>query len=232
MQDNIDKKQPYSILFIEDEDDTRQNYVKHLKRYFKNVYEARDGEQALEIYKNKKPDILIIDINLPKISGIELLQIIRKKDHATKALMLTAHATTEFLLKASELKLTKYLIKPITRDELKDALTFTIEELNKFSTINKEIIVLKENHSWDCMQKKLLNDNIEVNLTIQEIKILDILFNNLNTNLSYEDITFYVWNNFENDKIDSLKTAIKKLRKKLPNNTISNIYGFGYKIEY
>ncbi len=231
MQDNI-KQQPYSILFIEDEDDTRENYVKYLKKYFINVYEARDGEQALKIYKDKKPDILIIDINLPKISGIELLQIIRKKDHTTKALMLTAHTTTDFLLKASELKLTKYLIKPITRDELKEALNLTIEELNKFNTISKNILILKENYRWDYKQKKLLNDNIEVNLTIQEIKILDLFFNNLNINLSYEDIILHIWNNFENNKLDSVKTAIKKLRKKIPENIISNIYGFGYKIEY
>ncbi len=232
MQERSEKQQPYSILFIEDEYDIRQNYVKYLKRYFLNVYEARDGEQALKIYKDKKPDILIIDINLPKLSGIELLQIIRKKDHTTKALMLTAHSTTDFLLKASELKLTKYLIKPISRDELKEALNFTIEELNKFNTTTKQILTLKENYSWNYKQKKLLNNCIEVNLTIQEIKILDMFFNNLNINLSYENIILYIWNDFENDKIDSVKTAIKKLRKKLPKNIISNIYGFGYKIEY
>ena len=231
MQKNIDK-QPYSILFVEDEDDTRKNYVKHLKRDFKNVYEARDGEQALKIYKEKKPDILIIDINLPKLSGIELLQIIREKDHTTKALMLTAHATTEFLLKASELKLTKYLTKPITRDELNEALNLTIKELCKFNITCKEILILKENYSWDYKQKKLLKDNIEVNLTTQEIKILDILFHNLNLNLSYETIIIYVWKTFEKCKIYSLKTAIKKLRKKLPADTLLNVYGFGYKIKY
>ncbi len=224
------KQEPYTILFIEDEDDTRENYVRYLKRYFIDVYEAIDGEEALKIYRDKKPNILIIDINLPKISGIELLQIIREKDHTTKALMLTAHSTTDFLLKASELKLTKYLLKPITRDELKDALNSTINELNRFNVIAKEIFVLKENYIWNYAQKRLLKDNIEIQLTIQESKILDLLFNNINKDISFQDMIIYIWSNFEKDKLNSLKIAIKRVRKKLPQDTIINVYGFGYKI--
>ena len=107
---NIDVKE-YDILFIEDEEAIRANYVKYLQRHFRNVYEAQDGEEAYEIYKKKKPHILVVDINIPKLNGIELLKKIREDDHTTKALMLTSHTDTNYLLDAASLQLTKYLIK-------------------------------------------------------------------------------------------------------------------------
>ncbi len=231
MQNNIEQ-QPYSILFIEDEDETRENYVKYLKRYFIDVYEARDGESALKIYIDKKPNILIIDINLPKISGIELLEIIRKKDHTTKALMLTAHSSTNFLLKATELKLTKYLIKPISRNELKDALDLVIKELNSFNTVSKNTFIFKEEYLWDYTEQKLSKNHVEIVLTLQERQVLELLLNHININISYDNIILHLWDDFETDKLNSVKTIIKTLRKKLPDDTIHNIYGFGYKIKY
>ena len=201
---SLGQKQSYSILFIEDEDAIRKNYVLYLKYNFVNVYEAKDAESGYEIYKDKKPDILIVDIDLPKMSGLDLLTIIRKKDHTTKALILTAYTTKEFLLKASELKLTKYLLKPITRDELSDALALAIDEINSFNITSKDILFLKDNYTWNYLEKKLFKYNEMVSLTIQEIKILDLFFNNLSKDLSYEDIIIYVWDDFENDKENSV----------------------------
>jgi DNA-binding response OmpR family regulator len=226
MQDS--SKNPYSILFVEDEEATRKNYVTYLCRYFQNVYEAEDGIEAYALYLKYQPQILIVDINMPNMNGIELLQKIRLKDHRVKSIILTAHTDTKFLLQASELKLTKYLLKPVTRAELKEALDLVINELNSFDIISKKTYILKENHLWDCTQQKLFKNNIEVTLTLQESKIIGLLFDNINNKLSYETIILYLWDDFEKDKINAVKIAIKKLRKKLPDDTIANNYGFGY----
>lgn len=69
-----DTHYPYKILFVEDEKVTRENYVMYLKMHFQEVYEAEDGEKAYELYKEKHPDIMIIDINIPKLNGLELLK--------------------------------------------------------------------------------------------------------------------------------------------------------------
>ena len=224
-------KNSNSILFIEDEEATRKNYVTYLRRYFETVYEAEDGEEAYNLYLKHKPQILIVDINIPKMNGLELLRKIRETDHSVKSIIFTAHSTTDFLLQASELKLTKYLLKPVTRAELNEALDSVIKELNSFNIVSKNIFILQESYIWDYNEQKLLKNDIEVNLTIQESKILDLLFNNINTNLSYDDIIVHLWDNFEQDKINSVKTIIKNLRKKLPEDTIEDIYGFGYKIK-
>lgn len=224
-------KYPFDILFIEDEEALRTNYVRYLKRHFRNVYEADNGQSAYFTYKEKKPQILIIDINIPKLNGLELLKKIREHDHTTKAIMLTAQSGTSDLLEAISLKLTKYLIKPISRDELKSALNLVINELSDFDVSSKKTLVLKEMFTWDYTLRELFENNIKVTLTNKERRILTLLFSNINKTYSYDEIIYDVWEDDEEDKLDALKTIIKNLRKKVPQNTIVNIYGSGYKIE-
>lgn len=221
----------FDILFVEDEEAIRQNYVRYLKRHFHEVYEAADGLEAYEIYLQKKPHILIVDINLPKMNGLELVQKIRQKDHSTKVIMLTAHSDTSYLLEATELKLTKYLVKPVTRDELSAALKLAIRELSHFEVSSKLHIVLRDSFVWDCDRKELLYKNTEVLLTNKERKVLALLISSPNSTFSYDDIIFDVWYDTSEDRIDALKTIIKNLRKKLPKECIKNVFGVGYKIE-
>jgi len=223
-------KEPYSILFVEDEKDIRDNYVKYLLRHFKEVYEAADGEEGLEIYKEKKPDIMIVDINIPKLNGLDLVKNIRQNDHSTKVIMLTAHAETRYLLEATELKLTKYLVKPISRSELKEALSLVISELSTFDVVSKKTIALKDGFIWDLNRTELLHNNISVVLTNKERIVLTMFFSNMEKIFTYNDIIFDVWYEYDNDKLDALKTIIKNLRKKLPKDTIKNIFGIGYKL--
>lgn len=122
---------PYTVLFVEDEKATRENYTAYFKMFFNEVYEAGDGEEAYLLYKEKKPDIMIIDINLPKLNGIELLKRIRESDYITKAIMLTAHADEEFLSATASLQLTRHLVKPVSRKNLNEALDLSINEFIK-----------------------------------------------------------------------------------------------------
>ncbi|WP_455757802.1 response regulator transcription factor [Sulfurimonas sp.] len=222
--------QAYNILFIEDEKDIRDNYVKYLKKYFLNVYEAVDGEKAFEIYKEKKPEIIISDINLPKLNGLELIKKIREIDPVVKVIMLTAHSDTEFLLEATELKLVKYLVKPITRDELNEALDLALKEFSKFDIISKNIIMLKDNYEWHCDSQEMFCDSKQVSLTNKETKIISLLFSKPNNTFTYEQIINKVWDDYESSKIEALKTLIKNIRKKLPKNTLKNIFSVGYRV--
>lgn len=223
------EKHPYKILFIEDEKEIRENYTKYLKRHFANVYEAVDGEDGLVKYKNIKPDIMIVDINLPKLTGLELLKKIRENDQSTKVIMLTAHSDTKFLLEATELKLIKYLVKPISRDELKEALDIAIDEFTKFDILPKKTINFMEGFIWDCVSQELFGNGNIVPLTNKEKSIVSLLLSNPNRVYSYDEIIMEVWDDYEGDKIDALKTIVKNIRKKLPKNTIKNVFGVGYK---
>ena len=222
---------PYSLLFVEDEIAIRQNYVSYLKLHFQNVYEAENGIEAYNIYKEKKPDIMIVDINIPMMNGLELLEKIRLNDQEIKAIMLTAHTDTDFLLQAASLKLNKYLIKPIARQELKNVLQETVKEIQNYRIEKIDKIEFKDGFSWDIKLNILSQYNTQIQLTSKEQKLLRLLCSNTNMTFTYDQISEEVWGYDSVGSVDSIKSLIKTLRKKLPKDSISNIFGIGFKIQ-
>ncbi len=226
------QKYPFSILYVEDEESIRENYMLYLSNYYENVYGAANGEEAYEIYLKVKPQIMIIDINLPKMSGIELLAKIRKNDHTTRVIMLTAYTKVNILLEATALKLTKYLVKPIKRVALKESLELALDELTKFETTNKQQIYLKEDFLFNITDKELSKYGKVIELTNKELKLLSLLLLKQNKVCSYDELIYEIWDDDFSDKNASLRTIIKTIRKKLPKDCIKNISTLGYKIEH
>lgn len=222
---------PYKILYIEDEQQTRENYVIYLKTLFSEVYEAEDGEKGYQLYQVKKPHIMIIDINLPKMSGLELLKKIRQKDHTTKAIMLTAHTDKSFLLDATTLKLTRYLVKPVARKDLKAALKVTIDELESYKITPVKKIMVTQSCYWDFVQKEFICSSQIVELTAKEKKFLELLFSQQNKVFTYDEIFDHFWQE-DSFTLNSLKNLVKRLRKKLPVDIIHNVFNAGYKISF
>lgn len=218
------------ILFADDEPEIREIMSSILSDIVDELYIAKDGNEAYAIYKSKKPDIMLLDINMPNCSGIEMAKKVRESDHATRIIIITAYSDTENLLSATELKLTKYIVKPLTTEKLLEALELATQEISNFQTTNKKNIYLKENFIWNNDKQILLSGNIEINLTPKERKILHILFSNINNTITYDTLLIEVWEDFENYSIDTLKTMMKNIRKKLPKETITNVYATGYKI--
>ena len=134
------EKSQYSILCIEDNQIVREKLVELLRSFFHTVYSASSAEEAIPLYQRNKPEIILTDINLPGISGMDLAKKIREKDLSTKVIILTAHMSDELLLAASELKLTKYLLKPVTYKALKEALKLAIDELESIEIVYKKLI--------------------------------------------------------------------------------------------
>jgi len=224
-------KLPYTLLIVEDEQVTRTNYVTYLKKHYKAVYEAADGEEGYRVYKEKKPHILIVDINLPKMSGLVLLKKIREFDQTTKAIVFTAHSQLDMLLEASTLKLTKYLIKPVNRVALKEALLLAHNELKNFTTISNNIVHLKNNFSYSFSKQELTSNEEVIILTKNETKLLSMILSKPKHVFEYSEIIDEIWDEDKYVKIDSLKTLIKIIRRKLPEDTIQNVFGVGYRSE-
>lgn len=169
---------------------------------------------------------------MPKINGLDLAKKIRQKDKTTRIIILTAHLEQDKLLLAAELNLTKYLPKPISRSEFKTALNLAItqyDELNK----KENIIELKDNFIWDKKSKKLSQNNKDIKLTKYEILLLDILTSQKNRTFTIEEIYYHLSCDDLLEQINTtkVKDIIKRIRKKLPQESIVNIYGFGYKFQ-
>ena len=222
---------PYSVLYIEDQFNVRKKYMHYFKQNYIKVYEADSGKKALELYNKYKPEIIICDINLPDISGLEVLKTIRMYDYKTRVIMLTAYSDNEKLFEAVKLKLTDYLIKPVSRKQLIEALELVHKEYDCFDIVLKKRLLFKENYWWDC-QKQILYCHVnEVALTPNERKLVKLFCENTNIILSYDDMIVNIWDDYEEDKYNAIKILLKNLRKKLPLETIKNIYGEGYSIK-
>ena len=214
------------ILYIEDEDMIRENAVEYLSFSSDFVYQARDGEDGYTVYKKCKPDIIICDIMMPKMDGLELIEKIRKEDKETQIIIATARIDTEFLLKAVELRLVKYLTKPITESKLMPVLH---EALSLLETKESNIINLDENIIYDTLNKTLFKNKEMQKLTKKETLFVDICAKNSNRAVTYSELENYVWEGYMTDT--ALRSVVKDLRKKLPKDALQNISGIGYKLQ-
>ena len=217
----------HSILYVEDEPEIQKNITEYLESYFGTVHVASDGKEALEMYNTQHPDALLLDINLPFLSGLEVAKQIRQKDQTVKIVMLTAHTEKEKLLAATELKLTKYLIKPIAPKLFKETMELLANELRLNPS---RFINLSSNCIWNKEQEVLRVDDVPVSLTEKEYRLLKLLLEHKGTTVSNEDIMVCVWEDaFEKEiSLDSIKNQISHLRKKLPSDCIDSVYGKGY----
>lgn len=214
------------ILYVEDDDIARENGVEYLENYFKNIYEASNAIIALKLYKEHHPDIIITDIQMPKLNGLDFVKQIRVKDKKTQVIIITAYSDTEYLLKAVELKLVKYLIKPVKEKDFDDALNLCVQSINEETS---NIVNLSSNTYFDIYNQTLLMDNKIVKLRTKEIELFTLLLKNKNRYVTYNEIENIVWQDSVMTK-DALKTLIKNLKFKLPKDLIFNLTGTGYKL--
>lgn len=141
------------ILYIEDEEIIRDNAVKYLNFYSNHVYSALDGIDGYKKYLDIKPDIIICDIIMPNLNGLELIEKIRRTDLDTQIIILTARINTEYLMKAVELGLIKYLTKPFDENKLLKALNTAAKFIKKKKS---NIIKFDKNIVYDIYNKKAI----------------------------------------------------------------------------
>lgn len=216
----------YTILYIEDDEGVRTINSRFLARMFLELYEAKDGKEGYELYKKHHPDIILTDIKMPKLDGLSLAKLIRKDDENTKIIVTTAFSDKDYLLEAIELKLEKYIIKPLTNRNLLPALNKAVEALQKQKDF---IFYLDENFYFDNNTSLFFLDNKPMDLTKKELEFLKLLVLNSNRVVSYEEIERFVWHD-EYMSLNSLRTTLGFLRKKIPFNCIKNISNLGYKL--
>jgi two-component system, OmpR family, response regulator VanR len=220
-----------NILYIEDERNIRLNIKKTLELFCENVFDAENILIAKEILNSQRIDIIISDINLPDMSGIEFVKEIRITDKTIPIILLSAYTDKEFLLEATRLKLVDYLIKPINFQSLNNALQNCIKEILDNS---RYVITFENNIQYNVLQRKLINlvNQSELSLTSKELDLLDFLIKNSCRVCSSEELKNTMWENFSEATDSALKNLLNKIRKKIGKESITNISGVGYRINY
>ena len=127
-----DIAQNMSVLCIEDEDELRREVVLYLKKLFGVVKEASNGEEAFEIFKNRDFDIVITDIRMPKMDGVELVKRIKEIKPEQETAVISAYTECEYFINFIELGISGYIIKPIDYNQLNSVIYKMAEKIFKF----------------------------------------------------------------------------------------------------
>lgn len=214
------------ILFVDDEENIRLNAVSYLKRLCDDVYSAKDVFEAMDVVETIKPHILITDIQMPKMNGLEMIRRIRQKNKNINIIVLSAHTQSHYLFEAIELNLVKYLVKPIRHDSLYPALIQCTKNLNENSCNHQ---YLSSSCFYDSLNKTLYINELPIKLSKRENDFLQLLCENANQVVTYDHIQAVVWeDDFMSD--DALRSVARNLRRKLPQESLENHSKIGYKI--
>lgn len=216
-----------SILLAEDEDNLRESFKKVLLLYVNTVYTAKDGKEAYELYTKYHPDIIITDIKMPKINGIEFIKKIRQKNHDIPIIVTSAYTDQDLLLESIKLSLVEYVVKPIKEKELNRLLRECAQKLYENS---ETVISLGKNSSYDFENKIFIHKNNSIPLTQKEVEFFELLLAHRGNLVTKQDIEDKIYI-YEEAPPSALKNLVFKLRKKLGTYTIKTVGKLGYTIE-
>lgn len=216
-----------NILYAKGEDLSHRNMIEALEFMSMNVKIVSDGDKAYREYQRSKPDIIISDVEIPILNGLELVEKIRQEDNDIQIIILTKCTELPCLLKAVELNITKYLLKNSTSfNDLKNALMICIENISKKKT--KLLKHFNKKDHYDLNRQVLYVNDKVVRLDYHERDFLELLLKNDPKIVTYKEIENQVWDN----KMSSaaIRSLVRNLRKKLPSHSIENISKVGYRV--
>ena len=216
-----------TLLFAEDDEMVRESIGQLLSFYVEEVIYAKDGEEAYKFYEEKAPDILITDLRMPIIDGVDLIKKIRKIDKNLPIIVTSAEIKKSDLLELIKLSLIEYIVKPIKRVKLENALISVAKQLKENS---KKHIYFDEQNFYDYKNKTFISKNSTIYLTPKEIELFELLLSHKGELVKKQTIEnkLYI---YHDAPPSALKNLIFKLRKKLPINIIKTCGRLGYMIE-
>ena len=215
-----------NILIVEDEEMIREGISDYLTDSGYETLEAGDGEEALEQFSNHKVDLVLLDIQMPKLNGLEVLSEIRKSSQVP-VLMLTAFQDEEYKMSAFAALADGYLEKPFSLSLLK----VRVDAIFKRYYDTGRIFTYKDTEvAFDSYSAKVSGQEVAVNA--KELEILDYLVKNEGRALTRSQIIDAVWKVTDEVPFDRvIDVYIKELRKKLDLDCILTVRNVGYKLE-
>ena len=212
------------ILFLEDEPNILEVTTEYMKIQGYEVTCVCNGEEAIEKLKNEDFNLAILDIMVPKVTGLEVLEYINKNKKDISTIMLTALGDEQTQLKAFNLKTDDFVIKPFSPllllKRIEAVLRRSLKEENDDYN-NNELYI-------DDKTYQAYYNNESLSLTLSEFLLLQTLMKEPNRVFNREQLIIKIFNEdyISNDRI--IDAHVKNLRKKLPHNYIKTVIGIGY----
>lgn len=215
------------LLLVEDDELLGDGLSAGLKQNGYTVDWLKDGGSADQALQTEEFELIVLDLGLPKLSGIEVLQNFRGRGNTTPIIILTARESIEDRIKGLDSGADDYLIKPFDLDEL----CARLRALQRRFNLRPESTLSHHDVTLDPASHVVTLRNEPINISRREFALLHKLLENVGRVLSRESLTqsLYGWG----DEVDSnaLEVHIHNLRKKLGNDFILTIRGIGYMID-
>ncbi|MCC6720648.1 MAG: response regulator [Bacteroidia bacterium] len=225
------------ILIVEDETRVLQFIKQGLEENGFEVDFAYDGECGKKLALSKKYDVIVLDVIIPLINGLELCKKIRETDKSTKILMLTALGSLNDKLDGFDAGADDYLVKPFDFPELLARIKSLIKRSVLVSNNNKESdhIIKVADMELNTHNKSVKRGNKEIRLTAKEYALLELLALNKNKVLSKVEIAEKIWDITFDTGTNVIEVYINFLRKKIDNDfqvkLLHTLVGLGYTLK-
>jgi DNA-binding response OmpR family regulator len=218
------------ILVVEDEKSLADALAHGLSRQGYPVDVAYDGEAALNLAEINNYDLIVLDLNLPKVDGMEVCRRLRAAGSSTGILMLTARSGLDDRVSGLDIGADDYLLKPFHFPEL----LARVRAILRRDGEHRSVILRAGDLVLDPNSMRVFFDTTEIPLTSKEFGIFEYLMRNTGRVVSQEELLEHVWNDDANMFTQTIKVHINNIRKKLAeaggNDRITTIKGRGYLI--
>ena len=217
------------VLVVDDEEKLIEVVEAYLKKEGYIVFCAKDGEEALEQFHQRNPDMILLDLMLPKMNGFSVCEAIRKESQVP-IIMLTALDDDASQMKGFDALADDYITKPFSMPLVVKHIEAVLRRAEQGTGVETNILRYKD-LTLDTDSFTILVKDESVSLTIREFEILKLLVENQGRVFTRESLLDSIWgyDYFGDEKI--VNTHIKNIRKKLGVDYIETIRGAGYKIE-
>ena len=215
------------ILLLEDDANLNETVTEFLEEQGYEVVSVYNGDEAQEKLYESKYDLLLFDINVPGINGLELLKESREAGNATPAIYITSMDTVDDLERGFKSGCDDYIRKPFALKELQIRID-TLLKRDFFHNSN-ELMQISEGITYDIKSNELSNQGEAVSLGNKESRLLKLFLKHEGEVIAHENIYEYLWDYDEEPSDTALRTYIKNLRKIIGKERIVSIKKQGYK---
>lgn len=215
------------LLVVEDEKTLLKAIQKGFEKSGYATDAATDGEEALDKFFAAHYDVIILDLNLPRLDGLEILKAIREDDKQVSVLILSARGEVEDKVEGLDLGANDYLAKPFSFHELKAR----VRALIRRDYRTEDRVIESGSVKLDTSLRQVNVNGETVSLTNKEYGILEYLLMHKGEIQSAETIIEHVWDDTADMFSQAFKVHLSSLRKKLPKAFIKTVRGAGYYVE-